>query len=71
MSKFIRGRKDGIKRAVTEVKLPSIPKNRFGVNKIIPPSDKPGYIVAQIEVKPGEFAIQLVDASRIEHEKAA
>ncbi len=65
---FVKGRKDKVKRRVGELVEPvlSIPRKKFGVDRITV-----GYSICQVELEPGKFVIQLVNTSRIEHQKEA
>lgn len=65
---FVRGKKDEVKRKVVELVSPAlcIPRKKFGVNKL-----KVGYVICQVELRPGKFVIQLINTSRIEHQKEA
>ena len=61
---FVQGRKDGIKRNCIVIKEPEIPKKKFGVDQL-----DVGYAICQVELTPGQMVTQLVNTSRIEHEK--
>ncbi len=62
---FVQGKKDGIKRSCVAMKYPEIPKKKFGVDAL-----NVGYAICQIELTPGQLVIQLVNTSKIEHEKS-